>query len=83
MPIAIVACTNSSARRTTPTWHTSNADSGPRRRAIASGAMTSKTVVPNPVERDGADQLRDGQRKARGPDQHQVTPDIERRSFSR
>src|SRR6185436_9173557 len=54
MPIAIVACTNSSARRTTPTWHTSNADSGPRRRPTASGAMTSKTVVPNPVERDGA-----------------------------
>jgi hypothetical protein len=54
MPIAIVPCTNSSARRTTPTWQTSNADSGPRRRAIASGAITSKTVVPNPVERDGA-----------------------------
>ena len=54
MPIAIAACTNSSARRTTPTWQTSNADSGPRRRATASGAMTSKTVVPKPVERDGA-----------------------------
>ena len=33
MPIAIAPWTNSSARRTTPTWQTSNADSGPRRRA--------------------------------------------------
>ena len=54
MPMAIVAWTNSSARRTTPTWQTSNADSGPRRRAPASGATTSKTVVPKPVEREGA-----------------------------
>ena len=54
MPIAITPCTNSRARSTTPTWHTSNADSGPRRCGAVVGATTSNTVVPKPVERDGA-----------------------------
>ncbi len=51
MPIAIAPCTNSNARRTTPTWQTSNAEVRPRWRG-AFGATTSKTVVPKPVERD-------------------------------
>jgi hypothetical protein len=50
MPIAITPCTKTSARRTTPTWQTSNADSGPRRIAGVA-ATTSKTVLPKSVER--------------------------------
>ena len=49
--IAITPCTNRSARRTTPTWQTSNADCGPRRCGTVD-ATTSKTVVPKPVVRD-------------------------------
>jgi len=50
MPIAITPCTKTSARSTTPTWQTSNADSGPRC-APCAGTTTSKTVLPKPVVR--------------------------------
>ena len=47
-PIASTPCTKSSARSTTPTWHTSKTEPGAA--AAGAGASASNSVVPKPVE---------------------------------
>ena len=66
------ACTNSSARSTTPTWQTSNAE--PASGRSGSAALTaSKTVVPKPLER-GSDGGDDGIRRVALGDEGFVDP---------
>src|SRR6185295_15696367 len=66
-PTSSRPCTNSSARNTTPTWQTSNAETGPERVDEPGVARPSNAVVPKPVERNSPGRLGGSSRESCRP----------------